>query len=368
MGRRGMRAAAWALAAVGTAATALGASSRTGGRPIVGEPAQPVAAHACTVDLNVTGDMVDILSNALVLGLDVPESRVAAFLSRAETRYADGPALLRAAAAHFGLEEGVLRAEVGEFEHCNCGLEAGEDGVAAVDGRGGYEHVEASAFARDVTLHVVLHEIGHALVREFDLPILGNEETVADAFATYYLATFMPDRAVAVLTARVTSLMIEAAEEPADDWRGEHDHDGRRAFKIAAIAVAADAARYAPVAAVVGMSADDIRDATDYGGEVHRSWRRVLGPLWMPAGQTSGEARVDWDESSPFIASVCAGGLADEVRAVLVRFDWHSRVTVEFVDDEGGAGWSRSSRTVTVHSEYVHRFVEQGERGLAPRR
>jgi hypothetical protein len=42
----------------------------------------------------------------------------------------------------------------------------------------------------------MVHELGHALIREFDLPILGNEETMADAFATHYLTTHLPDRAV----------------------------------------------------------------------------------------------------------------------------------------------------------------------------
>ena len=42
---------------------------------------------------------------------------------------------------------------------------------------------EAYDFARNVTVAVVLHELGHALIREFDLPVLGNEVTVADAFA-----------------------------------------------------------------------------------------------------------------------------------------------------------------------------------------
>ncbi|MEM9704320.1 MAG: DUF4344 domain-containing metallopeptidase, partial [Planctomycetota bacterium] len=49
-------------------------------------------------------------------------------------------------------------------------------------------------FAENVLLHTTLQEMGHALVREFDLPVLGNEETLADAFATYYVVTYLPDR------------------------------------------------------------------------------------------------------------------------------------------------------------------------------
>lgn len=214
-----------------------------------------------------------------------------------------------------------------------------------------------------MTLHVVLHEIGHGLIREFDIPVLANEETTADAFATHYLVMHMPDRAVEVLEARVASLMIEVGEGPVEGWGGERDHDGRRAFQIAALALAADAEKYAPVAAVAGMSEEDIEGAADYGAEIHRSWRRVLGRLWMPAGA----AQVEYDAESVFVWRVCECALATEIEQALRRFDWHSMVTVDFVDEGGGAGWSRGNRTVTVRSGYMNRFVEQGGRGLVAR-
>lgn len=339
------------------------------------QPAPPAPDHVCRVDLDNEGIMKDIAWNALTRGLQRPEADVRAFMAGAEDTYPDGPALLKAAAQHFGVEEGVLRAEVERFKHVNCGVgitygDEGESGDGESPANWGRHDAalaasdEAWKFARGVTLHVVLHEIGHGLIREFDIPILGNEETVADAFATYYLTTCMPDQALDSITARVTSLMIEAPDTPADDWSGEHNHDGRRAYQIAALAIAADAEKYAPVAAIVGMSEDDIDGARDYGGEIHRGWRRVLGPLWMPAGMGSTEARVQFPGDNPFMARLCADGLAAEIEAALRRFDWHSQVTVRFEDDDGGAGWSRGSRTVTVNSQYVARFVGQAQRAL----
>jgi hypothetical protein len=281
-------------------------------------------------------------------GLKRAEADVSAFLTNAETKYASGQDLLRAAAAHFAIDEARLTAEVERFRHCNCHHDA----------------VEVSAFARDVTLHVVLHELGHALIREFDLPVLGNEETMADAFATHFLTTHLPDRAADVLRARTTSLMIEAREVPREQWtvRGEHDNDARRAFQIAALAVAADAARYEAVAKVVGMSEPEIQRAKDYGAEIHRSWRRMLAPLWMPQGVRSNEARVVCDLENASVGKAGLAGLVAELEPIVTRFDWHSQVTVRFAAGDGGAAWSRSKRTVTVHSDYIRRFVEQGKR------
>lgn len=335
------------------------------------DPQPPVTVESkCSVDLTRSGAMKDIVSNALLRGLNRPEPSVAAFLKGAESRYATGQELLKAAAANFNISEAALTAEVEKFRHCNCKHGPLVDGPRAPDADGQPEvqagrdrAVDVSRFAKDVTLHVVLHELGHALIREFDLPVLGNEETVADAFATYYLTTYLPDRAVDVLKARVTSLMIEAREVPREQWsvRGEHDNDARRAFQIAALAVAADSKKYNAVATGIGMSERDIRKARDYGAEIHRSWRRVLAPLWMPDGVASGEVRVVCDPRSEFVRQLCSDGLAKELVSVIKRFDWHSRVTIRFVEGDGGAGWSRSKRTITVHSEYVHRFVKQGK-------
>jgi hypothetical protein len=332
------------------------------------EPKTP-AESRCSVVLGHAGTMKDIVSNALLEGVKRPEADVVAFLANAESTYATGQELLRAAARHFGIDEATLAAEVERYRHCNCTHGPVADGrpVAPGDGRpeeraGAGVAVDVSDFARNVTLHVVLHELGHALIREFDLPVLANEETMADAFATHYLTTYLPDRAVGVLEARTTSLMIEAREVSRAEWTvcGEHDNDARRAYQIAALAIAADPAKYASVAKVVEMPDGDVQEASDYGAEIHRSWRRILAPLWMPDGVRSKEARVVCDSGSG-LSDKSSVGLGAELESIVTRFDWHSQVTVRFVAGDGRAGWSRSARTITVSSEYVRRFVEQGK-------
>ncbi len=349
-------------------------------------------SDACHGDIRLRGVLADVLSNALRadFGINV----YAPALSEGnDTR---GETLFQQVVTTHKLDPVALKASIKRHQHTNCNHPPVDDsltdaalaawrapasdpvtaasGAPATVGTPTISTPTApglvSKFARDVTLHVVLHEMGHALIREFDIPVLANEETMADAFATFYLTTHMPDRALDAITARVTSLMIEAGEAAENerangvDWTSEHDHDARRAYQIAALAVAADRERYAGVAAIVGMSEGDIRNAVDYGGELRRSWRRVLAPLWMPVGEESREAAVVYDKTDPFLVSLCEGGLASDVEAALRRFDWHSQVTIRFIDGSGRAGWSRSDRAVTVHSAYVKRFVAQGEKGL----
>lgn len=222
---------------------------------------------------------------------------------------------------------------------------------------------EIDRFVQDVLLSVLLHEMGHALVREFDLPVLSNEEALADAFATHYLVTHLPDRAPDVLRARVQSWTIEAGEVSRAAWdiTGEHNSDARRAYQTAALAIAADPEKYAFLGEMLDISPADMNAAADYGTEIHRSWRRMLGPLWMPQGQASNEARLTVDEGDPVMRRLGESLLAKELEHALRRFDWHSQVTIAFVQGDGGASWSRSRRTITLRSELVERFRKQGE-------
>ena len=328
----------------------------------------------CTVDLTKAGQMSDVLSNALLSLEKHDELQVHAFLDDAHKNYSSGDELLKATATKFSIEEKTLTELVTDFKLCNCNHAmvpgvAGSPptnakGAAITPGGGPVQSVNqpVSKFAEDVTLHVVLHEMAHAVIREFDLPVLANEETMADAFATFYLTNYMPDRAADVLEARVKSWMIEASEVARAEWtvRGEHNNDARRAYQVAAIAVAADAQKYKKVADAAGMSDSDIRSASDYGTEVHRSWRRILRPLMMPPGMKSREAGVSFDQDSDITKQLSQRPFAQEIDAALRSFDWHSTVRIAFVQGDGGAGWNRSRRTVTVNSAYIERFIKQG--------
>jgi hypothetical protein len=345
---------------------------------MVAEPKpQPPATPQCKVDLRKTGQMEDVISNVLTRAEHKPESEVAGFLKDVQRRYATGDDLLKAAAEHFKIDQKRLAALVEHWRHINCkhaaipGYAVPDAGRDATTGET-LSPVPVSVFAADVTLHVVLHELGHAVIREFDLMVLGNEETMADAFATHLLTEHFPEHAVRVISARVRSLMIEANEVSRDQWivRGEHDHDARRAYQIAALAIAADKEKYAGVAEVVGMSKRDIDKARDYGSDIHRAWRRTLSPLMMPAGKVSKEARFRADESTRAFVDAGKPSLASTILSALQRIDWHSQVTVDFVGGSGGAAWNRSKRTVTVNSEYLQRFIAQGvkaEAHVAPR-
>jgi hypothetical protein len=344
-------------------------------------PAQPAAAEPkaqlpakpkCDIDFTTPEGIRDTVSNVLLRAQSKPESEVRAFLKDAVKKYATGEQLRNAAAEHFKIDQKRFEELVEHWRHINCRHEAipgyaVPDYALAAAAGAAFSPVPVSAFAADVTLHVVLHELGHAVIREFDLMVLGNEETMADAFATHLLTEHFPEHAARAISARVKSLMIEADEVPRDKWtvRGEHDNDARRAYQIAALAIAADKDKYSEVADLVGMSERESTRAKDYGSDIHRAWRRTLAPLMMPEGRGSKEARLRVDEATREFVDAGEPSLGSVIESAVRRIDWHSQVTVDFVGGEGGAAWSRSNRTITVNGEYLRRFIAQGVKAQA---
>ena len=297
------------------------------------------------MDLREVARLRDVMSNALTLGLGQDEARVRGALDENRNPQVTAEDYLRAVAARLEVDHGQLERITNDFHHVNCE----------------HEHAHRD-FARNVLVHVVLHELGHALVREFDLPVLSNEESLADAFATHYLVRHLPEHAPAVLTARIESLLLEANAEPREEWTvaGEHNSDARRAHQIAALALGSDPERYAALAARVGMTDGQQRAAADYGAEVHRSWRRILAPLSMPVGQRSREVRVRMIPEAEITTLLEGTEHLRVLEEALHRYDWHSQVTLALEDDHGGrASWSRSKRTISVHSSYANRFIIQ---------
>ena len=53
--------------------------------------------------------------------------------------------------------------------------------------------------------HVLLHEMSPALIYEFKLPMLGNEEVMADTFANVVVSQTYRDDAVAIIKDRAGS-------------------------------------------------------------------------------------------------------------------------------------------------------------------
>jgi hypothetical protein len=224
-----------------------------------------------------------------------------------------------------------------------------------------------SEFAQNVATHVLIHEVGHAVFREFGLPILANEETMADSFATAMITQLMTDEAVAIVTDRARCWMVEDAEARAAgldllaEMRGEHELDIRRAYQAMCLLYGADPAEWSAATVWVGFSEEELADCSDTAPDQIEGWDAVLAPHGLPPGERSANVEVIYNEG-PLTDSFVASGTMDRVADMARRLDWPEPITLRFDHCDDGARWSRDDRTVLLCDGYLARFIAQGDR------
>lgn len=90
------------------------------------------------------------------------------------------------------------------------------------------KHGDASQAVLDVTLHTLIHEVGHAFIAQHDIPTLGKEEDAVDNLANVLLLEYLEDGDVVALNAA----SMFALEDGDIDTFGEEDYWGVHSLDI----------------------------------------------------------------------------------------------------------------------------------------
>ncbi len=217
-----------------------------------------------------------------------------------------------------------------------------------------------SHFVQNVTTHVLLHEMGHALIHEFSIPVLGNEENMADSFATNFITQNLRDNAAEIITARAQSWMIEDAEvNPQQyDLKGEHELDKRRAYRVLCLLQGADPTEWQSVVQWANFSERDLADCSDTTPQQIESWKRTLAPL-QPSTQTkSNQVSIIYGDG-PYKSLMQQSGVIERVAQQMRRFNWPNEITIHFDHCTKGASWNRRQRKILLCDDYIERFLQQ---------
>lgn len=123
------------------------------------------------------------------------------------------------------------------------------------------DEVTPDGFAVSNVYSALYHEFGHLFVDQFQIPILGNEEYVADAIATLLILKDGGDAAYDISFDTVDGYLrsseiygVEKLDEV--DFNDEHGMDQQRAAQMTCLLVGADPEDYAELADQMGMDAD----------------------------------------------------------------------------------------------------------------
>lgn len=203
---------------------------------------------------------------------------------------------------------------------------AGASVIAATIGLGPAfaqeELTEAEAFVLSNIIHIVLHEAGHAVVDQFALPVIGQEEDAADSFATFEVIAAYEDHVDILLDAAEAMIIMHELDEAAGvpfDYFGVHDLDIQRGLRIVCHAVGLDPEQYEQAARWIEMDQEQ-RAACETEAEIAvESWDVLLEPYLRDAAAPADGLRVvlERTELPPMRAFLAETGVLDELASYL---------------------------------------------------
>lgn len=98
----------------------------------------------------------------------------------------------------------------------------------------------------DALIHTIFHELAHALVAMYHLPVVGKEEDAADALATILLIdSFENGQEIAISAADLFDLESEVVETlQEEDFWGEHSFDAKRYYSTICLVYGSSPEKY----------------------------------------------------------------------------------------------------------------------------
>ena len=124
---------------------------------------------------------------------------------------------------------------------------------------------------------VVFHELGHFLIDEYDIPVLGREEDAADRYAAYTLAaTTPPAEMVASITLWLALGYLGEHERDKIAWWDEHSIEEQRAFQLACLIAGMLPDRFANLPTELGAPAERAQMCGREADNNARAWQVSL--------------------------------------------------------------------------------------------
>lgn len=153
----------------------------------------------------------------------------------------------------------------------------------------------ATSFALGNVLFIMFHELGHAMISEFELPVLGREEDAVDNFASMLLTPDNedPEMDASILVDAIAGWFASAQMTALEDiaWWGEHGPDQQRAFQIACLLYGSAAGVYDELAEGIGMPEERRAGCASEYEAVSTGWAKLLAPHLLDEGEAP-KARI----------------------------------------------------------------------------
>jgi hypothetical protein len=216
-------------------------------------------------------------------------------------------------------------------------------------------------FAFNATIHILHHEIGHALIDQFKIPVVGQEEDAADGFATVaILETYDDPQPILLDAASSWFAMHDEAAAAGDDpqYFDSHDLDIQRAYRIICVAHGYDAEKFAEAAKEAELPDDRLETCAGDANQAVASWDTLLkDAATMPEG-AGGKVKLDIVDVPEFAETrkrLIETGIGPEITKWLDEaYNWPAPLTISFdTCGEENAFYYADDVKVTMCYEFI---------------
>ncbi len=210
--------------------------------------------------------------------------------------------------------------------------------------------------------------MGHAVIGEMEMPVLGREEDAADSFATLTMLKLGTDfsRRVLIESAKGWFLSNQRDEKEGEmlPYYDQHEMDMQRAYQIVCFMVGSDPEKFKELAEATKLPEERRTTCkTDYGNTAW-SWQTMLKPHSRPADQPKQKIEVIYGDGKGKLEVYArlfrdVGFLENMAEHLVDRFTWPRPFVMEMRScGDSNAHWSGKTRKLEICYELAQDFAE----------
>jgi hypothetical protein len=230
------------------------------------------------------------------------------------------------------------------------------------------QRVDRLGFIVGNTLVLLLHEIGHVLISQFQLPVLGREEDAADTYAALTMLRVGTSFTVRSLSDAAKGWFLDARrdQEIGDKplYYDEHNVSAQRAYQIVCLMVGSDPEKFKSLADQAKMPEDRQQTCKRDYRKASAAWDAVITPHLRQPGQPEtkinvvyGDGKGSYDRLAALFRSIRFLETVAEVAQEHLLWPHPWTLAMESCG-RPGADYDTDSRTVTMCYEQAFDFAE----------
>jgi Putative metallopeptidase len=231
-----------------------------------------------------------------------------------------------------------------------------------------HQHQALSEFVVGNMLFVTAHEMGHAVMGEMQIPVLGREEDAADAFATLNALRVGHTFSHGVLVAAAKGWFLSDRQDKKEGvqltYYERHGLDLQRAYQIVCLMVGSNPEMFKALADETRLPQHRRSSCQDDYQVATWSWETMLKPHLRAADRPKQQIDVDYgdakDRLDVYARMFRALRFLDMVQTHAgERFAWPRPLRVEMrTCGEANARWSGRTRTLHLCYELANEFAQ----------